>query len=83
MRQPPSSLTAPLQQYLSDVAAALNALPTFSNFTGTDPNGRVLGKRFDQAGALDTSTSTTSLFWINMNPIGVVSTQSWVQVVVV
>jgi hypothetical protein len=83
VRQPPPSLTAPLQGYLQEIASALNALPNVSAFTGITPIGRVLGDRGDLAYALDTSTSTTSLWWFNNSPIGVSSTRSWQQITVI
>ena len=80
VRQPPPSLTAPLQGYLQEIAAAVNALPNVSTFTGVTPIGRVLGGRGDLAVALDASTSTTSMWWYNGSPVGATSNQSWYRV---
>lgn len=86
MRQPPPSLTAPLQGYLQEIATALNALPNVSIFTGDTPNGRVLGTRGDLALNVDSVVTYSSLstaiglpttWWFSGMPPNASSNTSW------
>jgi hypothetical protein len=85
VRLPPPSITAPLQGYLQELASALNGLPNVSAYTGTTPEGRVIGTRGDLAIEMDSvysvdSSAQPAAWWVNLNAPGVESAVSWHQV---
>ena len=84
IRQPPSSASA-YGAYLGEIAAALNALPNVSSYTGITPEGRVIGTRGDLAIEVDSAfsldaTAQPAAWWVNLNAPGVESALSWHQV---
>lgn len=66
--QPPSFFTGPAFQYLSQVAQAINGLPTVSYFTQQDPNGILQGFDGDVA-IYNGSVSTLPRIWVNMSDL--------------
>ena len=74
--EPPSNLTGPLRSWCEDVARAINALPTFSRFSGTSPSG-ITGQAGDFASNLG-SASTSSRWWGNTGLS--VNTTNWVAI---
>jgi hypothetical protein len=84
IRQPPSGASS-FGAYLGEIAAALNALPNVSSYTGNTPEGRVIGTRGDLAIQVDSvfsldSVTAPAAWWVNLNAPGVESALSWHQV---
>lgn len=60
---PPSSLTGPLGNYLSELARIINSTPNLSWFSGASPNSALTGVVGDIAVNLG-SASTSSRLWV-------------------
>lgn len=82
IRQPDSAFTGAQLEYLREVAKALNAMPQFSYFTQSDPNGVLRGTTGDRATYVG-STSTLTREWVKASDPGVLSNTSWVQLEIV
>lgn len=61
MRQPPSSITGELRNWLQDLVREINAIPTMSYFSGPFPS-TVTGVRGDLAVNTGSASNTSILF---------------------
>lgn len=61
---PPSGLSGPLYTYLTQVALALNSIPTFSVTSYGNPNSNVTGGVGDMLANLGAKSSATAVTWV-------------------
>ena len=74
---PPSDVTGPLGAYLREVARAINDIPQFSGFSGTDPNtSAIAGYPGDLLVNLS-STNTDRRLYIMSGSLRQKSTSGW------
>mgnify|MGYP001590488465 CR=1 FL=1 len=77
---PPSSFTGAERLWLSQVADAINQLPTFSRFSAAGtPNSYLSGLLGDLAFNMG-SASSMSRLWVKIGPETGYSTTSWVAI---
>lgn len=79
IRDPSSAFSGGQLEYTREVARTFKAMPQFSYFTQSDPNGVLFGTTGDLAIYVG-ATSTLTRLWTKASDPGVVSNQSWVQV---
>lgn len=77
LRQPPSSLTGELGDWLREVYTLLNQSPQMSYFSGTTPNSRVTGVAGDLAVNIG-SASTDTRAWVKGGSATVPDQSGWV-----
>lgn len=76
LRQPPSSLTGELAQWLQELTRSINNIPTISYFSGIHPNlsgitgtgGHIL---------INVGSSTASRVFVNVGSVRLPNTNSW------
>ena len=77
---PPSSFTGAARLWLTQLADAVNQMPTFSRFSASGtPNSYLSGQCGDFALNMGSSSSMSRL-WIKIGPETGISTTSWVAV---
>lgn len=81
IRDPGSAFSGEQLRFLRDLAGVVRAMPQFSYSTHTNPNGVVFGNPGDVVIYVG-ATSTLTRLWTKASEPGVVSNQSWVQVVI-
>jgi ABC-type cobalamin transport system ATPase subunit len=72
----PSALTGPIREYLEQMASAINAMPVFSVFSGTNPNSNVTGLAGDIAVNVSPASNTSRL-WVKLGGGLVPDKVSW------
>lgn len=77
LRMPPSEITGALGDYLQDLWRYVESQPQFSTFSGTTPNGAVLGYPGDMTINLG-SASTDTRAWIKGGATRTWGNTNWV-----
>lgn len=76
LRQPPSSLTGELAQWLQELTRSINNIPTISYFSGIHPN---TSKITGTAGhiLINVGSSSASRVFVNVGNVRTPNTNSW------
>ena len=80
IRDVPSAFTGEQATWLRELVQTVNALPTFSFFSGLTPQSVVTGQAGDWSFNVGGSVSTNSLAFVKIGPTTSASKVSWARV---